>query len=223
MDSLKLDWQVTVPPTVEPVQLSDLRSTGTGSYLRVDFTDDDTVLLNLISQCRADAERMTGKAFAPQTIQAIWTMPQVNAGSLSGFKLLYEQDFYQYNETLGANPFSPAPFVLPLPMPPLVQVSLFEYRLTVFAAWQTWPQLQVDGITPNYAVNTLPLPGVLYLQYPPPAYQYRLTYTCGYTSLPFELKLMLLQYIAWKYENRLGEDKSDELRNIFLGRKSWVL
>ena len=222
-DSLKLDWQVTVPPTVEPVQLSDLRSTGTGSYLRVDFTDDDTVLLNLISQCRADAERMTGKAFAPQTIQAIWTMPQVNAGSLSGFKLLYEQDFYQYNETLGANPFSPAPFVLPLPQPPLVAVSLFEYRLTVFAAWQTWPQLQGDGITPNYAVNTLPLPGVVYLQYPPPAYQYRLTYTCGYTSLPFELKLMLLQYIAWKYENRLGEDKSDELRNIFLGRKSWVL
>ncbi len=53
-DALKLDWQVTVPPTVEPVQLNDLRSTGTGSYLRVDFTDDDSVLLYLIQQCRAD-------------------------------------------------------------------------------------------------------------------------------------------------------------------------
>ncbi len=220
-DSLKLDWQVTVPVAAEPVSLADLRSVSTGSYLRVDFTDDDTVLTALISQCRADAERMTGKAFAPQTIQAMWTMPQINAGSLSGFKLLYDQDFYQYNESLGANPFSPAPFMLTLPMPPLTAVSLFEYRITVFNAWQTWPQ-SVNGV-PNYVVDTLPIPGVVLLQYPPPAYQYRLTFTCGYTTLPPELKLMLLQYIAWKYENRLGEDKSDELRNIFLGRKSWVL
>src|SRR6266702_837877 len=220
-DSLKLDWQVTVPPTVEPVQLSDLRSTGTGSYLRVDFTDDDTVLLNLISQCRADAERMTGKAFAPQTIQAIWTMPQANAGSLSGFKLLYDQDFYQYNETLGANPFSPAPFVLPLPQPPLTAVSLFEYRITVFSAWQTWPQMV--GSTPNYQVDTLPTPGVVYLQYPPPAYQYRLTYTCGYSTLPPGLKLALIQYIAWKYENRLAEDMPAEILSAFMGRKNWVL
>src|SRR6266702_2006581 len=118
-DALKLDWAVTVPPTVEPVQLSDLRSTATGSYLRVDFTDDDTVLLLLCQQCRADAERMTGKAFAPQTIQAMWTMPQIRGNTLAGAKLLYEHDFYQYNESLGANPWSPAPFVLTMPMPPL--------------------------------------------------------------------------------------------------------
>src|SRR5258708_9005945 len=104
-DSLKLDWQVTVPVAAEPVSLADLRSVYTGSYVRADFTDDDTVLTGLISQCRADAERMTGKAFAPQTIQAMWTMPQITAGSLSGFKRLYAQEFYQYNERLGANPF----------------------------------------------------------------------------------------------------------------------
>jgi hypothetical protein len=225
MDSLKLDWQVTVPvaSNAEPVTLNDLRSTSTGSYLRVDFTDDDTVLSALISQCRADAERMTGKAFAPQTIQAMWTMPQINAGSLTGPQLLYEQDFYQYNESLGANPFSPAPFILYLPMPPLAAVSLFEYRTTAFTAWTTWPATTGSPPVNNYVVDTLPIPGVVYLQYPPPAYQYRLTYTCGYTTLPPELKLMLLQYIAWKYENRIGEDKSDELKNIFIGRKSWVL
>ena len=222
-DSLKLDWQVTVPvlPAAEPVSLLELRSTTTGSYLRVDFSDDDLVLSALISECRADAERMTGKAFAPQTIQAMWTMPQISGNNLAGARLLYDQDFYNYNESLGANPYSPAPFILTMPQPPLVAVSLFEYRITAFAAWQTWPALV--GTTPNYVVDTLPIPGVVYLQYPPPAYQYRLTYTCGYTTLPPELKLMLLQYIAWKYENRIGEDKSDELRLIFLGRKSWVL
>ena len=126
VDSLRLDWSVTVPPTVEPIDILELRSTTTGSYLRVDFTDDDLVLTALIRSCRTIAEQICSLAFAPQTIQAIWTMPQVNAGSLSGFKLLYDQDFYQYNESLGANPFSPAPFVLQLPQPPLVAVSLFE-------------------------------------------------------------------------------------------------
>jgi hypothetical protein len=221
MDSLKLDWQVTVAPTLEPVTLNDVRSTNSGSYLRVDFTDDDTVLNALISQCREDAERMCGKSFAPQTIQAMFTMPQINAGSLTGAKLLYDQNFYNYNESLGANPFSPAPFLLPLPQPPLVAVSLFEYRITAFAAWQTWPAFV--GSVPNYVVDTLPTPGVVYLQYPPPAYQYRLTFTCGYSTLPAGLKLALTQYIAFKYENRLAETMPQELLNAFIGRKSWVL
>src|SRR5260221_11841070 len=157
-DSLKLDWQVTVPVSVEPVGLTDLRSVSTGSYLRVDFTDDDTVVSALNSQCRADGERITGKAFAPQTIQAMWTMPQVNAGSLSGFKLLYDQDFYQYNESLGANPFSPAPFMLTLPLPPLTAVSRFESRITVFNAWQPCPALV--GSVPTSVGHTLRRHGV---------------------------------------------------------------
>src|SRR5258707_4760499 len=166
-DSLKLDWQVTVPVATEPVSLPDLRSVSTGSYLRVDFTDDDTVLSALISQCRADAERMTAKAFATKPIQAMWPMQQINAGSLSGFKLLYDQDFYQYNESLGANPFSPAPFMLSLPQPPLTAVSLFEYRITVLNAWQTWPA-SVNGV-PKYVAEPLPIPCGGYLQYPAPA------------------------------------------------------
>ncbi len=221
MDSLKVDWQVTSFTGPEPVTLSDLRSTSTGSYLRVDFTDDDTVLSALISQGRSEAEHITAQSLAPQTLQAIWTMPQINAGSLTGPRLLYEQDFYQYNESLGANPFSPAPFILPMPQPPLVAVSLFEYRITAFAAWQTWPQ-SVNGV-PNYVVDTLPLPGVVYLQYPPPAYQYRLTYTAGYTTLPPDVKLALMQLIAWKYENRLGEDMPAEIQNALIGHKMWVL
>jgi len=225
MDSLKLDWQVTVAPTVEPVVLADLRSTTAGSYLRVDFTDDDTLLSAFITQCREEAERLIGKSFAPQTLQAQWTMPQLNTGILSGAELLYDQDFYQYNESLGANPFSPAPFVLPIPQPPLVAVSAFEYRITVFSPWQTWPQLQVDGITPNYVVDALPTPGVVYLQYPPPAYQYRLTFTAGYAngSLPAGLKLTLIQMVAWKYENRIADTLPPEIMNSLIGRKAWVL
>lgn len=216
MDSLKLDWAVQTFTGPEPVTVPDLKP-----YLRVDAPDDDVLLVALISSCRALAEQITLLSFAPQTIQAIWTMPQVNAGSLTGPKLLYEQDFYQYNESLGANPYSPAPFMLPMPQPPLVSVTTFEYRITAFAAWTTWPQT-VSGVA-NYVVDTLPSPGVVYLQYPPPAYQYRLTFTAGYTTLPPDLRLGLLQYIAWKYDNRQGEVPPQEIMDLFMGNRVWVL
>ena len=220
-DSLQVDWKTTVDPTVEPVSLSDLRSTSTGSYLRVDFQDDDTMLTLLISQCREMAEAITSKALAPQTIQAMWTMPMVSAGTLSGAAQTYDQDFYQYNESLGSNPFSPAPFVLKMPQPPLTAVSLFEYRQTAFQPWLTWPQ-SVNNVA-NYVVETLPTPGLVYLQYPPAAYQYRLTYTAGYTTIPPGIKLALMQLMAWKYENRIGEEPPEEICNALLGRKTWVL
>ena len=217
MDSLKLDFAVQTFTGPEPITVSDLKP-----YLRVDFSDDDVLLAGLITQCRLYAEGICNLSFAPQTIQAIWTMPQINAGSLTGPKLLYEQDFYQYNESLGANPYSPAPFILPMPQPPLVSVTTFEYRQTAFASWQTWPQ-SVSGVA-NYVIDTLPSPGVVYLQYPPPAYQYRLTYTAGYTTLPPDLRLGLLQYIAWKYDNRQGEDNPPEIiTNFFMGNRIWVL
>ncbi len=216
MDSLKLDWSVQTFTGPEPITVQDLKP-----YLRVDASDDDSQLAGFISSCRALAEQITLLSFAPQTIQAMWTMPQVNAGSLTGPKLLYEQDFYQYNESLGTNPWSPAPFVLPMPQPPLVSVTTFEYRITAFAAWQTWPQ-SVSGVA-NYVVDTLPSPGVVYLQYPPPAYQYRLTFTAGYSTLPPDLRLGLLQYIAWKYDNRQGEVPPSEIMDLFMGNRVWVL
>src|SRR6266571_6082375 len=216
MDSLKVDWAVTVPPSVEPISLSDMTP-----YLRVDFADDNPIVSALISAYREEAEIKTGRSFAPQTLQAMWTLPQINAGSLTGPKLLYEQDFYQYNESLGANPYSPAPFMLSMPQPPLVSVTTFEYRITSFAAWTTWPQ-SVSGVA-NYVVDTLPSPGVVYLQYPPPAYQYRLTYVAGYTTLPPDLRLGLLQYIAWKYDNRQGEVPPSEIMDLFMGNRVWVL
>jgi len=75
----------------------------------------------------------------------------------------------------------------------------------------------------NYVVDNLPTPGVVYLQYPPPAYQYRLTYTAGSTTLPPDLRLALLQFIAWKYENRIGEVMPSEIQDQLMGNKAWVL
>jgi len=220
-DSLQVDWKVTVAPTVEPLVPADLRSTSTGSYLRIDFTDDDAVLATLIQICRAKAELISGKAFAPQTIQAQYTLPQVEIGTLTGAQLAYGSDWYEFNESLGSNPLSPVPQHLKLPQPPLTAVSLFEYRETVFSSWVAWPA--TSGSTTNWVADTLPTPGLVYLQSPPAACQYRLTYTCGYTTLPPELKLALMQLIAWKYENRLGENPPDEIVCALTAQKNWSL
>jgi len=220
VETLQSRWIVTVAPTVEPLTLSDFRSTSAGSYGRIDFTDDDSILTDLIHEGRQLAEQLTSKSLAPQTIQVEYTMPQIT-NQLSGAALLYEQDYYQYNESLGANPFSPAPFVLSVPFPPLVAVSLFEYRTTVFNAWQTWPA-SVSGVA-NYVTDLLPLPGLIYLQYPPPAYQYRITCSVGYTTLPYDLKNALKQLILWMYDNRDGKEIPDGLKSSLMGRKTWVL
>lgn len=145
----------------------------------------------------------------------------MSANMLSGPALAYDSNFYQFNESLGANPWGPAPFVLKLPMSPLVAVSLFEYRTTAFDPWQTWPAM--NGSVNNYTVDALTIPGQVYLQYPPAAYQYRLTYTAGYSTIPPDLKLALMQLIAWKYENRLGEQPPQEIIDAFMARKTWVL
>jgi uncharacterized membrane protein YkvA (DUF1232 family) len=187
--------------------------------LRVDFTDDDAVLAVLISACRAKAEQITSKSWAPQTIQAMFTLPQTaQPGTLSGSQI----DDWYFNESLGSSPWSlMSPIGLKLPQPPLTAVSLFEYRETAFSTWKTWPA--TSGSATNWVADTLPTPGLVYLQSPPAAYQYRLTYTAGYSVLPPDLKPALMQLIAWKYENRLGENPPEEICSALMGAKNWSL
>lgn len=52
----------TVEPTVEPVTLADAKL-----HLRVDVTDDDTLITSLIVAARQWCEEMTGRSFVTQT------------------------------------------------------------------------------------------------------------------------------------------------------------
>jgi len=56
-------YKVTTAPTTEPVTLAEAKA-----HLRVDFTDDDTLIESLIGAATAAAEEFTNRALMAQTI-----------------------------------------------------------------------------------------------------------------------------------------------------------
>ena len=58
-------YEVATAPTTEPVTTAEAKT-----YLRVDYTDDDTLLVTLIAAARQRAEDITGRAFITQTLAA---------------------------------------------------------------------------------------------------------------------------------------------------------
>jgi uncharacterized phiE125 gp8 family phage protein len=59
-------FKVTTAPTAEPLTLAEAKA-----HLRVDFTDDDTLIEALIGAARAAAEQYTNRALMPQTITQV--------------------------------------------------------------------------------------------------------------------------------------------------------
>jgi uncharacterized phiE125 gp8 family phage protein len=59
-------YKVTTAPTTEPVTLAEAKA-----HLRVDFTDDDTLIEALIGAARAAAEEFTNRALMAQTITQV--------------------------------------------------------------------------------------------------------------------------------------------------------
>jgi len=56
-------YKITTAPTTEPVTLTEAKA-----HLRVDFTDDDTLIESLIGAATAAAEEFTNRALMAQTI-----------------------------------------------------------------------------------------------------------------------------------------------------------
>lgn len=203
---------VTTPVSTEPLALSDAKA-----YLRVDFTDDDTVIQNLITRARSLCETLTGRAFATQTITQTYMIERPIGGELSG-PISPGANWYQFQEALGANPFGPAMYYFDLAMPPFQSLTSVMTKVTVFDTWQAFTST-------NY-VDTIREPARIYFQDPITANMWQFIYTCGYSSgypLPPDLLQALYEGVAYLYEFREAQDFPQALKDkLFSKRVDWV-
>lgn len=217
---------VLTPPSIEPVTLSDVKA-----YLRVDFSDDDLLIGNLITRARSLCETITSKAWAYQQIQTVYTIERPEGGEISG-PIMRGPNWYQYQQVIGANPFGAAQFYYDLPMPPVdrVQPVTMEYKVVAFDPWATFAQFtNPDGST-NTWLDYAQEPARLYVMDPVTSNFWRFTHWCGYgnintSQLPFDLKQALMECISYLYDYREAEDFPCALKNKLLSKRAasaWI-
>lgn len=217
-------YKIITPPDIsaEPITISEIKS-----LLRIDWADDDALIASLISRARALAETVTHRALATQTIQQVDTIERPEGGELSG-AFNRPPSWYQYNESLGANPFGPAQFYFDLAMPP-VQASLgvtIETKVVAFDPWVVFPQAtNLDGSTNTY-VDDNREPARIYIQSPVTANFYRFSYTAGYSDsypIPPDIKQCITEAAVYWYEHRMAEGLPDALMQKLLARRvDWM-
>ncbi len=86
---------IVTPPAIEPVDLVEAKA-----HLRVDGTQDDTLIASLISGARQVAESLLGRAFITQTLrllsdtapERIFTLPRAPVQSVTHIKTYDDAD-----------------------------------------------------------------------------------------------------------------------------------
>jgi len=176
--------ELVTPPAAEPVALSDAKL-----HLKVDTTDDDTLITSLIVAARARAEWHTGRAFITQSWR-MWLDCWPGAQADDGLP-----------PALSATPPSP----IAIPLPPLASVaSITTYAMDDSATVMDISQYQVDtasspgrvalkaGVTPP--VNLRALNAIA------------IAFTAGYgasaSNVPDAIKRAILMIVADLYANR---------------------
>jgi len=222
-------WVVLTPPSIEPVTIIDVKD-----WLNIDFSAKDTLIFKLITRARRRCETITGRAFAPQQIQATFPITRPQGGELSG-PVDHGPDWYSYLEALGANPFGASMFYFMLSMPPFdaTQPVVVETKITAFQAWNTFYAGLPPTTNPTTCwIDTNQEPATFYFQSPVTANFWRFTYSAGYGPntfpLPEDLLEALMEMISYLYDYRDGGGDINRLNQIegkLLSKreaKSWI-
>ena len=224
---------VIQPPTVEPVSLSDVKD-----WLNIDFSSKDVLITKLITRARRRCETITGRAFAPQQVQATFPITRPQGGELSG-PTDHGPSWYQFSEQIGANPFGSSQFYFDINMPPFdtTKSLTVETKITDFMQWNTFysgipPTVVNDMNQPTCWVDTNQEPARMYFLIPVVANFWRFTYWCGYGPntfpLPEDLLEALMEYCSYLYDYRDGGGDANRLHQIegkLLSKreaKSWI-
>jgi hypothetical protein len=171
----------------------------------VDFSDEDDVIVDLITQARTEGEKFTKRALAPQTIRAIIEPTPVATGPLSG-PVAGMVDIWEMAERPDVPLFGAGQIKLKLPMSPVQSITTVEYQLTRMdnPEWTTCPATDTNG-NDAYRLDAIADPAELNIFTILAASRFRITYTAGYTTLPQGLAMTLKRLIAHYYNNREGE------------------
>ncbi len=216
-------YKVITPVSEEPIALADAKA-----WLRVDFSDDDAVISGLITRVRGIGETISGRAFATQQIQELYTIDRPTGGELSG-PVNRGPNWYKYQEQLGANPFGAAQFYFDLSVAPVQtdQTFLMQTKTTAFDQWATFPQFtNPDGST-NIWIDDTSEPARVYVQDPLTVNFWLFTYWSGYGfgGLPPDLQQAMFDGLAFFYQNREAEDLPPGLLQKFLAKReatAWI-
>jgi uncharacterized phiE125 gp8 family phage protein len=177
--------QIVTPPAVEPVSLAEAKA-----HLRVDTTDDDSLIKSLIIAARAYCENYTGRQFITATLKL----------TLDGFP-----DALDKNDLAGDGGYVIKDDAILMPRPRLISVTGITY-IDMAGATQTLS-------SSVYKVDTQREPGRLGLAYNqtwPIARDeinaVAITFAAGYgasaNDVPQTVKQAMLLLIGHWYENR---------------------
>jgi uncharacterized phiE125 gp8 family phage protein len=160
----------TVAPTVEPLTLTE-----TKLHLRVDHSDDDTLITRLIEAARQYCETYTGRAFVPRT----------NRADLAGF----------YSEINLGDPVSSATIQYYDTASPSVLTTL---SATVYQLHQGVIQRRFGETYPAVATR----PDAVQITYVAGYQPTSIPITDWAESVPSAIKVSMLLLIGDMYENR---------------------
>lgn len=195
--------KVTTPPSVEPVTVAQAKR-----HLRIDWSDDDDYIADLISAAREWLESRTSRALITQSLQGVWTLPKSPESKTRG---LYAP--------LGME----LTFWLPRSTPGTVNVTLAEIEKDL----DVWQPL---NLTTDYVVDVDNDPVRVWLRASAISYwaptgalinflgvyapRVRISYSAGYgatySAVPFRFRRALLTIVTFMYEGR-EEAIPDEL------------
>lgn len=165
-------FKVTTAVATEPLTATEAKL-----HLKVDTSDDDTIVTALITAAREFSEHYTGKAFAPVTLEM----------ALDCFP--YDADDGDADEGID------------LDMPPVASITHVKYT-DIDGVEQTITSTNYALSTYGTAARITPVYGYSWPSTQDIENAVRVRYVAGYTTLPKAARAALLLLIGHLYENR---------------------